>query len=205
MDDRSRWNARYQDQTATTELPSPPGALVRYGHHLPEAGVGLDLAGGRGGGALWLARRGLQAVLVEVSDVAIELAAEAARAADLALKTVQLDFTGLTLGQILDRTEGSGNTAPVRAVTCFHYLQRELLGSVARDLPVGATFMAGIATTTNLERNPRPSARFLLQPGELEQLVTGDQRAPRLEILHSEEGWDDSDHHEAVLVVRRPE
>ncbi len=56
----------------------------------------------------------------------------------------------------------------------------------------------GQLTTTNLERNPRPSRRFLVQPGETVSTLTG------LTILEADEGWTAEDRHEARVVARRP-
>ena len=54
-------------------------------------------------------------------------------------------------------------------------------------------------TTTNLERHPRPSRRFLFAPGELEAKV----RAAGLRVVRSEEGWDALGHHTARLLAAR--
>ena len=54
-----------------------------------------------------------------------------------------------------------------------------------------------IATLRNLERNPKPSRRFLLEPNELLRLC-----AP-LEIVAYREGWH-ADRCDARLLARRP-
>ncbi len=53
-------------------------------------------------------------------------------------------------------------------------------------------------TKSNLQRHERPSARFLLEDGEVPRLVQG------LEILSYEEGWLEEDRHEARIVARKP-
>jgi tellurite methyltransferase len=70
-------------------------------------------------------------------------------------------------------------------ITCFHYLQRSLFPVLCQALAPGGLLICEIATRRNLERHARPSARFLLDEGELVKLV-----AP-LEIVQSEEGWFD--------------
>jgi hypothetical protein len=179
-------------------------------HLLPDHGMAVDLAGGDGGAALELAGRGNQAALVEVSDVAIERAEAAAgrRPGSAAgrFTGVNFDLADRTLGHALAAVAAAGagpdskSSAAVTVVTCFHYLNRTILRSVAADLPPGAVFAAAIATTTNLERHPRPSARFLLDPGELRELVIG---RSDLEVVHWAEGWVRTGHHEAELVVGR--
>lgn len=224
VDDRERWNSRYRDQAARLAADgssggdekhdgrfAPPSALLRLATHLPLQGAAIDLAGGTGGAALHYATEGLQAVLIDVSDEALAQAADQAARAGLDLRTVRMDLEGRTLGDLLNEIAGQHpDLAPVSVVSCFHYLQRTLLGSVLADLPSGAVFLAAIATRTNLERNDRPSARFLLEPGELERLVLAGESGDRtavdgtrsLRIRHNSEGWNDGDHHEAELVVQ---
>ena len=202
-DAAARWNTRYRGleteaSSAALEL-RPPASLRRLEPFLPAPTVAVDLAGGNGGGALWLAERGFDPVLVDVSDVALTQASDVAALRSLPLRTACVDLAGWPLATILDEVP-----ADVGLVTCFHYLNRALLSSIGAGLPPGAVFMAAIATETNLERNARPSARFLLKPGELAALVLGDgSPGTELEVLHSNEGWTDTGHHEAELVVRR--
>ncbi|MGD8429109.1 MAG: SAM-dependent methyltransferase, partial [Ectothiorhodospiraceae bacterium] len=54
---RETWEKRYGGADAA---PAQPARVLReFSHLLPEAGVALDLACGRGGNAVYLARRGL--------------------------------------------------------------------------------------------------------------------------------------------------
>lgn len=210
-DDRAKWNERYRRRAGaerrseggggdpTAEDVVPPPALVRLARFLPGAGRAIDLAGGRGDGALFLARRGLAATVVDISDVALAQAAERAAAMGLAVETVNADLGSADLATVLDLAAGSG--PPPAVITCFRYLQRRLLASVGRDLPPGSRFIVAVATTANLERHARPSARFLLEPCELDELVVAGHRD--LQVLHRSEGWTPTGHHEAELVVRR--
>jgi tellurite methyltransferase len=52
-------------------------------------------------------------------------------------------------------------------------------------------------TRSNLQRHPHPSARFLLEDGELPRLLQG------LEVVSYSEGWTDEGRHEARLVASR--
>ena len=206
-----RWNARYRDLAASEpdhgeagdHRIGPPGALLRFEDLLPGAGVAVDLAGGPGGCALHLAARGLTAVVLDISDVALAIAERRAAAAGGPLVTIQADLEDHSLGSALAKVRGRLPEAEITLVSCFHYLNRRLLATVAKDLPPGAVFAASIATIANLQRNARPPRRFLLEPGELFRLVVGGQ-AEGLEVLRSDEGWHDGHHHEADLVVRKP-
>ena len=204
VDDRRRWNERYEARAGARSssgddlAPAPPAPLRRLAGVLPRQGRAVDLAGGDGGGGLLLAERGLDTIVVDVSDVGLQQAAAFATSRELPLRTVVLDLAGRRLGQALER---AGASSP-SVVTCFDYLDRDLLASVPADLPAGCRFVAAIATTTNLERHRRPSARYLLRPGELAGLVGGSGRRS-LAVLHRREGWADDRHRAEIVVERR--
>jgi SAM-dependent methyltransferase len=182
--DRERWNARYREER---EPPEASPFLAALDALLPRAGRALDVAGGSGRNALWLARRGLAVTLADVSDVALSLAAGAARAEGLPLATVQVDLEAAPLP-----------AGPWDLVLCAYFLHRPLFAALPAVLVPGGLLVVAHATRTNLERHPRPGPAHLLDDGELPRLVAG------LELLHVEEGWLESGRHEARVVARRP-
>ena len=78
--DRRRWDARYRAHKPGLRQPS--GSLVALADLMPQGGRALDVAGGTGRHALWLARRGLDVTLADLSGVAMELAWREARGPD---------------------------------------------------------------------------------------------------------------------------
>ena len=70
-------------------------------------------------------------------------------------------------------------------------------GTEAADREPYGVLIVGIATRTNLERHVRPSARFLLEPGELPTLF------PDLEPIDHVEQWTPSGVHEAWYAGKR--
>jgi len=64
-----KWNERYR---AAKDEPTACYALREFTHLLPKTGDALDLACGRGGNALLLAKQGLQTQAWDLSSVAIE-------------------------------------------------------------------------------------------------------------------------------------
>jgi len=182
--DRDRWNERYAAQ-AERSAPSP--FLGEVADLLPRRGRALDLAGGAGRHALWLARRGLSVTLVDVSDVALARAEEAARAEGLVIATAHLD--------LLVSPPPPG---PWDFVLCTYFLHRPLFQAFAGLLAPGGLLAFAHPTRKNLERHPRPGPDHLLEDGELASLVTG------LEILRLQEGWTESSRHEARLLARKP-
>lgn len=184
--DAERWDARYTNSIAPDEL-RPPEIVTTFLDDLPKGAATLDVASGWGDSGLFLAERGAAATLTDVSVVA--MAGVAARAA-----TLGLDATTVTT-LTADLATEPVPVGPWDAITCIHYLDRELLPRLGHTLAPGGRLVCAIATTTNLERHERPSARFLLQPGELATLV------PDLKIVHASEEWRTNGVHEAWLVA----
>jgi SAM-dependent methyltransferase len=183
--DRDRWNERYRAEEA---VPPPSPWLERLDPILPRRGRALDAGGGSGRNALWLAARGLDVTLADVSDVALERAAREARARGVALATAAVDLEA-----------GPPPPGPWDLVLCLYFLHRPLLAAVPALLAPGGLLVVAHATRRNLERFPRPGPRHVLEEGELPRLVRG------LEVVSTEEGWLDGGRHEARLVARRPE
>ena len=51
--DRTKWDSKYADAAAVPRQPS--AVLVRLAEYLPAKGIALDVAGGGGRNAIWLA------------------------------------------------------------------------------------------------------------------------------------------------------
>lgn len=182
-EDRQRWNTRYREQA---QAAGPSGFLESLAGQLPRTGRALDVAGGLGHDARWLAARGLDVTLVDISDVALERAAETARAAGVALRTQRVDLEAEPLPP-----------GPYVLVLCLNFLWRPLFARVAEVLAPGGLFVFAQPTQSNLQRHPHPSARFLLEDGELPRLLQG------LEPVSYTEGWTEEGRHEARLVAAR--
>lgn len=183
QNDRDRWNLRWAERSE----PTGPSSWLQSLEIVPRSGTALDVAGGPGGNALWLAARGLSVTLVDLSDVAVDLSREAAQRMGLSINTEVRDLTASGLPQ-----------GPWDLIVIFHYLQRDLFPTIPSFLSPGGLLVVSLATIRNLERRPRPPLPYLLALGELPTLVPG------LEILTSEEGWFSDDRHEARIVARRP-
>lgn len=182
--DRTRWNARYQEEGAPAE-PSP--FVTGLDAVLPREGRALDVAGGAGRHALWLARRGLDVTLADVSDVALAKARDAAAAAGLRLTCLEADLEA-----------GPLPPGPWDLVLCTYFLHRPLFAAFEAALRPGGLLVFAHATRRNLERHARPGPSHVLEDGELPSLLGG------LEVLRLEEGWLEAGRHEARAVARKP-
>ncbi|GGI04481.1 class I SAM-dependent methyltransferase [Egicoccus halophilus] len=185
-DARRRWNVRH----AARDAPAAPAAfVVDRASHLPTSGRALDLAGGTGRHAVWLARRGLDTILVDVSDEACRRARHAAAAAGVALEVHRADLS----------VDGPPD-GPWDVVLSSDFLDRAVWAEAAGRLAPGGVLLVCQPTVTNLERHDRPSRRWLLEDGELGRLAAS---WPDLEVLEISEGWRSRGRHEAWLVARR--
>ncbi len=182
--DRERWDRIFREGGHGDV--GPPAWLAELDAELPRAGRALDVASGAGRLAHFWASRGLETHAADVSVEGLRRAREAALRAGLDLTTHVLDLELQTLPD-----------GPFAAISCFHYLQRGLFPKLVTRLAPGGVLACEIATVRNLERNPKPSRRFLLEPNELLRLC-----AP-LEIVYYREGWHE-DRCAARVLARRP-
>ena len=173
-----RWDARH----ATGEGPDEPSSfvVVELAPLLNEPGRAIDVAGGRGRHARWLADRGWNVTLVDFSPVALEAVG------DERVGLVEADLQASLFPE-----------GPWDLVLIVHYLDRALYPTIRTQLAPGGLLAVAVATERNLERHDRPSLPYVLAPGEAPALVEG------MRIVHYAEGWSVEDRHEARLVARQ--
>ena len=181
--ERERWD-RIWREAGSADLVAPDW-LEELDAELPRAGRALDVAAGAGRLALYWAARGLETLAIDISESGLSRTREAATSAGLALRTRALDLEREAIPE-------SG----FAAISCFHYLQRDLFPGLVERLAPDGVLVCEIATVRNLERRERPTRRFLLEPNELLRLC-----AP-LEIVYYREGWE-GDRCQARVVARR--
>jgi tellurite methyltransferase len=183
--DREKWDARYMAESHA--MGEPSSFLSTIETLLPGQGRVLDVAGGTGRHAVWLARRGYDVTLVDVSPVGIDLARRRAARfnVEIASEVVDLERDPLPAG-------------PWDVVVLFHYLHRPLFAAIAEVLQPGGLLVFAHSTRKSLERNPRPPAAYLIDEGEAAGLVAD------FELISYSEGWFVDGRHEARVVARRP-
>ena len=187
--DSERWDDRYRQASPPTVL-TPHAVVVEAAEAMIAGNNAVDIACGWGDSGLWLASQGAVVTCLDVSAIALEHVDRRAAEMDVPVTTRQYD------------TARSGApVGPWDFIACVHYLDRDMLATLWSEVGPGGTVAIAIATTTNLERHDRPSARFLLEPGELADLVIGsaDDAIP----VQSDETWRNNGVHEAWLIARR--
>ena len=182
--DRTKWDAKYADPDFAPREPS--AVLMSLTEFLPASGKALEVAGGAGRNAIWLATQGLDVTIADVSSVGLAQAAARAAAARVNLTT-----------RCIDLQENPFPAGPWDLIVSCRYLHRPLFAVYPHVLAPGGTLIVIQPTKSNLQRHEKPPPDFLLEDGELPRLIQG------LTIIHSEEGWLADERHDAVVLARR--
>lgn len=152
--DRRRWNERYAGLApAPVGAVELPGVLARHADVFPTTGHALDLACGQGLGAVWLARRGLDVVGVDISEVAIS------QARDLARRSGVGDHCRF---DVVDLDDGLPAGPPVDVILCHKFRDRRLDQPIIERLAPGG--LLAIVALSEVDAAPGP---FRAAPGEL--------------------------------------
>jgi tellurite methyltransferase len=172
--ERQRWNRKYGEAPGAWMVPDPflPWAFSKYILPLfPQAASALDLAGGAGRHAIWLAKQGWKVTLIDISETGVEQARQ--NAGELA---TDIQFV------VDDLTRFDASQTRFEVVMSFFYLERKIFAELVKAVRPGGLFLY---KTHTLERAKKADGHknpaYLLKPGELLQLATG------LRVLHYRE------------------
>lgn len=160
-DEKAIWNQKHCERSHSSLEPDPL-LVSAYSEFLSGAPAGnaLDIAGGVGRHAIWLAQRGWQVRLLDISDVGIEQVQANARKAG-----VEQSIT--TEIQDLDGSQDFGQEQ-YDLVLGFFFLQRKLFPALAAALKPGGHLIYKTYTTDHPQFGKSPShPMFLLEPNEL--------------------------------------
>lgn len=156
-DDRERWNAKFLAGEA--QLVDPDPFLVEVCADL-RPGNALDLAGGAGRHAIWLARHGWRVTLSDVSDEGVSMARQ--RCSEAA---VHVDLRREPLAETVGWTTGSG--IHFNLITIFWFLAREAFDTLPGLLAPGGLLVYKTYTSENARFGSGKSTQYALRPHEL--------------------------------------
>lgn len=190
----AKWNARYADRDPG--LSEPPASPLPEAVEALSPGRALDLACGAGRNAIWLAQRGWRVDAVDGAETALTLLATHAERAGCQDRIVahaadlEADPPGFAIAR----------EAYDLIVDCY-FLHRPLFAAIREGTRPGGLFVAALHL-------PAPAGgkghRYVLQPGELEQVVKG----WRWDVVHSAERaallTASDDLGVAEIIARRP-
>ncbi len=167
--DAQFWNIRYLTEKEHW-FRRQPYALVRaYADQLPPGGLTLDVAAGAAPAGIYLARRGLRVIAMDISEAGLRLAQQHARELSLSLYPVVMDMTDPWLP-----------SARLDVILNFYYLSRPLFARYRQALkPGGWLFFETFVQDTPRGCNPAHT----LESGELYSAFQD------WEILHQAETW----------------
>ena len=172
-DQRTHWDTKYEQGLPSLTEPDPffISAYERFvTPSLPRPGVALDLAGGLGRHALWLASRSWQVTVVELSDVAIGKLRQAA----LELKVNVNLFAG-------DAAKYKFEPAHFDLIVLFYHLDHSLFPRIGSALKPGGLLISKMSLRWNSGESLTTASTNPLHRNELPSLV------PELDVLYHEE------------------
>ncbi|HET9181524.1 MAG TPA: class I SAM-dependent methyltransferase [Candidatus Angelobacter sp.] len=168
-----RWNQRYSESPSSWIEPDTflTGAYEEFLVNV-QPGTALDLAGGAGRNAVWLAERGWRVKLVDISDVALRMAREkfdVVKKGSSSLPKTAPARKGSLKTEIVDLNSISHlGTEEYDLLVVFYFLRRELFPAISRALKPGGTLVYRTYTIDRMEVAGGPSdPKYLLQPNEL--------------------------------------
>jgi SAM-dependent methyltransferase len=167
---------------------TPAAWLVANADLLPGEGHALDVACGRGRHAVWLAERGLTTLAIDRDADAVRELNDIARARHLSLHAEVRDLEG--------RTDPLGPAA-YDVIVVVHYLHRPLFPVLIDALAPGGLLVYETFTRAQAARGKPTNPDFLLESGELVELVRP------LKVIASREG--DYDGRLVASVIARRE
>jgi len=175
IDEKSMWNRKYSEGSHSSLQPDP--FLVAACEEFLSAaspGLALDIAGGVGRHAIWLAQRGWRVKLLDISEAGARQARENAKQTGTA-SSIATEVRDLNSEQDLGREQYD-------LVVIFFFLQRELFPALAAAIKPGGLLIYKTYTSEQKNFAGGPShPMFLLQPNELLHAF------PSLRVLHYHE------------------
>jgi len=159
LQDRVRWNHRFSKPGFVPDW-APDLGLVSNLADLP-AGRVLDLACGVGANALFLAKRGFQVQVVDISDVALERLRRAASAEGV-LQHIELQLSSVADFELSEES--------YEVVICTRFLDRSLCPKIAAALTPGGVLFYQSFRKAHLDTHPEFNPEYCLEDGELPRL-----------------------------------
>ncbi len=133
IDERTQWDRRYREGSHGSLEPDP-FLVESYSEFIeplfPQGGNALDVAGGVGRHAIWLAQRGWRVTLADISEVGIAQARENAGAV-----ANRIDF------QVRDFSKLVASAEQYDLILVFFYLERSIFPELVKALRPGGLLL----------------------------------------------------------------
>jgi SAM-dependent methyltransferase len=188
--DRDRWDVRWSAAGVESDQAAPVAPDVVDAHpelleQLPTDGIALDLACGIGAQSLWMAARGLTVSALDVSPVAVDLAARSAAQHGFAVDAA-----------VWDTDEGlPADLNGLAMIVCQRYRASDLYLDFVQRLRPGGVLILTVLSAVGLDATAGP---FHAPAGELTNAYRWGATAGTIAVL-----VDDEHDGQASIVVRR--
>ena len=142
-DERERWDRKYREGSHT-DLTPDPFLLQAYENFiqplLPKYGTVLDVAGGVGRHSIWLAERGWESLLIDISPVATDLATKHAleRVSGMGIRVLSCDLDEMAPQPPYIET---WRNKQYDLVLVFFYLNRSIFPALIESLKPGGLLL----------------------------------------------------------------
>ena len=167
---QAKWDGIYRNRSVVQ--PCAAAVLAEFSHLLPDHGSALDLACGRGGNALLLARHGLDTWAWDISPVTIEQLKKTAGACHLTIHAEVCDVEAAVFER--DRFD---------VIVVTRFLLRSLSDAIILALKPGALLIYQTFTREKVGSSGPNNPDFLLSEDELLSLFS-----PLKILFYREEG-----------------
>jgi SAM-dependent methyltransferase len=170
---RYHWDLKYEQGLPSLEKPDPFYLSVFdqfVAGQFPNGGTALDLAGGIGRHALWLAKRNWQVTVVDISQVAIRKLGQKAQQLDLRLELFALDAK-----------EYPFKPAVFDLIVMFYHFDRDICPKVLSTLKTGGILICKSSLSWNCYEGTAPVSVRPLEKSEILSMLPG------LQVMHHQE------------------
>ena len=151
---KDKWEKNYK--SCSSDFPSPVEVLLQNQHLLPEKGIALDLACGRGANAICLAENSLTVSAWDISSSALEHLAVEAEEKNLIINSETRDIS---------KQPPESNTFDVIVVS--HYLDRTIFSNIRDAIKSKGLIFYQTFTKEKANSNGPSNPDYLLDENEL--------------------------------------
>jgi len=169
----ARWDLKYEQGLPSLTEPDPffISAFEEFvSPSFPKAGVALDLAGGLGRHALWLAKRKWQVRVVDISEIAIQKLRHASLRQNVALDLL-----------VADASDYRFEPERFDLIVLFYHLDRSLFPKIVSALKPDGLLICKMSLRWSAGASSTSESKAPLERNELPSLV------PELHVLHHQE------------------
>jgi len=156
-----KWNQAYQ--AADISSAKVAQVLSENTHLLPQTGDALDLACGRAGNAIFLARKGFEVDAMDISPVVLEQVQAFANQQELAINCVERDV----------ETQGLTDQKKYDVIVVSYFLSRDLFPQIINALkPNGLLYYQTWSQLSTDDTKGPSNPAFRIESGELLKLCS---------------------------------